>query len=251
MRPTASRIFPAALAAFSVATAGCLETAADSTATSPPIQHVLFVDLSDSPSKQAERWCTAASTLLFDRLKAGDSVVAFAVGDRTAEMEPLYDRATRAVSEDEGMDGDVTSYAELQQVKADGAAAVCRALRSPTRAHQTRLLAALQRISSDPARQTRVLFFSDGLEASDLLNLERTKLSDDNLAPLVKSAAAHERWKPAMLRGVDVRFVLDSPRLDDPGRRPLNDRRSLEQFWRLVVESLGGRLTRFDSRIAG
>lgn len=225
-------------------TAACVEP--DETE-SRPIDYYLFADSSLSVGpEQATRWCDAATALVFNRLRPGDGVVVYPVNDRTDEVAPLYEGRVPAAGI--GRESETQSRRVLAEIRQRGRQAVSDALRVVERARQTRLLAGLRRVSADPGRETRVIFLTDGRESSPALDLESTRITDANLVRLVEAEAARGAWRPNMLGGISVTFVLDSPGVNR--RRSVNDHAALERFWRLVVSSLGGRMVAFDSRVA-
>jgi hypothetical protein len=213
-------------------------------------RYYVFADASESiGAAQASRWSDAAATLVFNQLQPGDAVVVYAVTDHTDESAPVFDREIPAADPDAGLDVDLAARRALATARAGGLDAVTRALRSPVRARETRLLDALRRIGVDASRDTRAVFLTDGLESAPGLDLETTPLTDDNLLPILDVQSRRRSWARGMLRGVKVQFVLDSPEINQ--RRRVNGHQRLERFWRTVVESLDAELVAFDSRIAG
>jgi hypothetical protein len=209
-------------------------------------RYIVFIDRSLSPGQdQVAFWVTAAETRVFQRLQPGDAVTAYEISDRTADTAPLIDVAIPP-SDDAGMEETLRIRRLLANARSEGLEAVKNALRHST-ATQTRLLESICRIQKDESRKTFVLYLTDALESSPELDLERTRLTDENLYPLAQAAFTRHRWQREALRGAVVQFVLDSP--GDHKRRPLNDRQALERFWRLVFTNVGADLRSFDSRI--
>src|SRR5438093_13622247 len=121
------------------------------------------------------------------------------------------------------------------------------AVHAAVRSRTTRLIESLSRIHTDPHRVTEVLFLSDMLESTRELDLERTRLTSANLVGLAQSAFERYGLSRGLLDGVTVYCVLDSPPIG--GSVKINDRQTLERFWRLILTSAGANLAGFDSRI--
>jgi hypothetical protein len=215
-------------------------------ASATPTRYVIFVDRSLSPGTgQLALWTRAADVRVFQRLKPGDAITAYEVTDRTADTAPLVDIAIPP-ADDDGMDKTLRVRKILSNARSEGLQAVKDALSHPV-ARQTRLLDTIYRIPKDETRKLFVLYLTDGKESSPELDLERTRLTDDNFARLAQSAFTRHRWQPETLRGAAVQFVLDSP--GDYKVASVNGHQALERFWRLLFKNLGADLTSFDSRI--
>lgn len=209
-------------------------------------RYIIFVDRSLSPGlEQLAFWTRAAEARVFQRLQPGDAVTAYEISDRTADSAPLIDIAIPRL-DDAGMEETLRIRRILASARSEGLEAVKNALRHPT-ARQTRLLDSICRIPKDESRKIFILYLTDALESGPELDLERTRLTDENLYPLAQAAFTRHRWPREALRGAAVQFVLDSP--GDHKRRPLNDHQALERFWRLLFTNLGADLLSFDSRI--
>ena len=212
------------------------------------VQHVLFVDQSDSPqAPDIERWVTAAKISIFDPLSFGDAVLIYGVHDHTADAAPLFDKVVPPLPPNASMDIVIVLRKALREAREGGTAAVAAALRAPTRSRSTRLIESLGRVPRDSRRQVRVTYLSDMLECSEL-NLEKTAITDNNLQQLAQAAVDRYHLHRGALDGVHVRVVLDSPSIGSRRTVP-NDHESLGRFWRLLFTSLGGTLDSFDSRI--
>lgn len=104
----------------------------DRRTTRPPVQRVVFVDLSDSPwAGDATRWLDAAEREVFSELRFGDSVLIFGVHDHTAESAPIFDASVPLLPPDASMEVTVHVRRTLLLVRAAGKEKLQAALRAP------------------------------------------------------------------------------------------------------------------------
>ncbi|MEK7752167.1 MAG: hypothetical protein AAB654_09650 [Acidobacteriota bacterium] len=239
----------AALACWLIlGTLGCDGVAASDEGARRPVLFVVFVDqsLSLQPDReQLEHWAAAAEHRVFSRFRAGDALYIYGIHDQSGAAASLFSETPRALPPDADMDTTMAIRREVAAVLASGRSWLREALQSSVRSRQTRLLEALPRIRKDPERAREALFLSDMLESTPELDLERSRLTDQNMPELVAAAVARHRLEKDLLAGVSITCVLDSPRIGAPRRT--NDRRTLECFWRMVLTGLGATLVSFDS----
>ncbi len=214
-----------------------------------PVLRVIFVDLSASPAPaDAERWLGAAAQIVFEQTHFGDSVIIFGVHDHTAESAPIFEAYVPNLAPDASMEVTINARRALRRARIDGLAKLRAVLNAPIRSRTTHLIESFHRIPRDSKRVTEVLFLSDMEESTSELDLERTRITQWNLARLARSAINRYQLSRGDLAGVNVYCVLDSPSIGAVAKK-VNSRLALESFWRLIVTSLGGNLASFDSRI--
>src|SRR6266566_8234070 len=70
-----------------------------------PVQRVVFVDQSASPSAEdIPRWAEAAKRKVFEPMGFGDSVIVYAVHDHTAESAPIFEATVPMLGLGAGME---------------------------------------------------------------------------------------------------------------------------------------------------
>jgi hypothetical protein len=241
--PCPRHAVPLALATLTLT--GCLGTEP------PPLtgrNYIVLVDQSGSGRGQEDLWWRAADTLVLQKLDLGDSLVVFGVHNATAEAAPLLDEAIPHLNPDEGMPAVLKARKKLAEVKKAGAVEIRRALAVPVRASGTQLIESLKRLRPSPRAETIVLFLSDMLESSRLINLERTRIADANLAQLAQKAVDEIHLAGGSLAGAQIHCVLNSRAMNSAAIGS-NSREMLERFWRTLFEFGGAVLVSFDSRI--
>jgi hypothetical protein len=88
----------------------------------------------------------------------------------------------------------------------------------------------------------------DALHSNYELDLEKVRITDENIVALLNPIVAARGWRPGMLNGVQVHFLLDN--LGIPDTKPLlNDRGKLQKFYETLLKALGGELVSFDTRL--
>lgn len=213
------------------------------------VLRVIFVDQSDSQhTEDAVRWVKAAETCVFAPLRFGDAVLVYGVHDHTAESAPIFEAAVPMVAPDAGMDIVLPARKVLRQARENGITAIRAALSAPARSRSTRLVESLTRIPRDGWRSVEVLYLSDMLESTRELDLERTAITDGNVARSAQGVIDRYRLRRGLLDGVTIRVVLDSPAVGTK-RVVANNHSALDRFWRLLITGLGGKLAAFDSRV--
>ncbi|MGA2267811.1 MAG: hypothetical protein ABSH44_05000 [Bryobacteraceae bacterium] len=212
-------------------------------------QHVVLLDLSASPSHgQAAFWTQAYDENVARSLTAGDALLILGVHDNTDAAAPLFDDSCPAVDHDAGMDAEIAVRAKLKAMREEGRAKVREAFAASARANTTRLVEALPRVPRAGSRNVRVLFFSDMLEDSKLINLAKTPLAGRS-AEMARGVAHAAKLRADDLRDATVECVLDNLAIGDKPRS-VNSRAELREFWQALFESVGGHLVSFDTRMA-
>jgi len=208
------------------------------------------LDLSASPDPaQAGFWTRAFDELIAGRLQAGDALLILGVHDNTDGAAPLFDESCPAVNRDAGMDAEISARAKLKAMRAGGGAKVREVFAVPARAGATRLVEILPRVPRGGSRDVRVVFFSDMIEESKLIDLANTRVAG-RATGMVRAVALAAGLRGGELQGATVECVLDDLGV---GARPrsVNSRAELREFWQAMFESAGGRLVSFDTRVPG
>jgi hypothetical protein len=135
------------------------------------------------------------------------------------------------------------------EVRKHAKEAIAIALDPPKRAEWTDIFGALNRAHADKNRETHILIFSDMKESTPSLDLERTRLTEENLAPSLNAAASRYDWQKDQLRGAKVYCLLDSVSLGG-GKPSPNDRTVLHRFWTTFFRSFKAELITFETHLS-
>jgi len=213
-----------------------------------PVSCDVFVDQSGSikSEEQLTQWREVFAKLL-DRLGPLDSLRIFGIHDQTTNAAPIFQAELRDLPEGAGLKEVKEWRAELARVREEATKAFHQSLRPQQRASTTDILSSLDRIKPDRARKREVWFMSDMLQATRELNLEKTALSEENIAGLLNPVVANHQWQKGALAGVEVYCLLNSVGINGPS--PLNDRHILERFWKTLFEHLGADLKMFETHV--
>jgi hypothetical protein len=232
----------AALALAAIGLAGC-----DSGAPVPTGPRVFaFVDLSASIAPdQRSRWETEAARLIRS-LDYGWSFALYPVHDQTLSAAPYFVAEIPQPSPEPGMD-EVTRCKMARRAAREGAsAAFRRAFSEAGRAPGTDLFSAVDRFGPDPSgRPTAAVFFSDMINSTAELNMERRPAVQRAPGELIRELASRHGWHGETLRGVQVYCVLNAVGSGQAGF----DRRWQKRFYEHMFAALGGRLAVFDTHL--
>jgi hypothetical protein len=104
------------------------------------------------------------------------------------------------------------------------------------------LLSAIDRIGADSrGRPTIVVFFSDMLNATPELNMERDTPKPEAIIP---DLASRHGWGPDTLANVRLYCVLNGLHSGDPSGPDIRNRKA---FYGALFRALGGELAMFDT----
>ncbi len=209
----------------------------------------VFVDDSASVSPaQRAMWQRDAERLLH-RIGPGWHITMFPVNGQTGAAGALFDMEVPALSSDPQLDERQHNRALLLRTREGVKGAFGRAFTEGGHAESTDILSAIDRIHPDSSgRTTAVVFFSDMLNATRELNMERAdRFGRDRFAGVIQSAAQNHNWSSDQLRGIDIYCVLNSAGLRDSGASAL--RRVSREFYEALFSALGGRLRLFETQL--
>jgi hypothetical protein len=231
--------FVLAVVLTTLISSGCGESA-------PPVStvHVAFFDVSTSGAPQVERWLDALVARVLSRMNMGDAIVIYPINSRTEDVAPIFETALLPAGV--GMTAEAAATTALKAARAEAIAAVRSFVASQSPASASHIFEAIYRIPTPAGHQTHVVYLTDGLAVSDLLNLERQTVSD--VAKEAQRIVETLRLPQGKLAGATVEFVLDDPTNAAP--RPPNDRTALKALYAAIFEAhLGATLTAFDSSV--
>jgi len=214
-----------------------------------PIDYVIFIDQTGSVSaEQRQAWATTATDVL-KQLTVSDSILILPVHDRTLDAAPLFFARVPAG----GLSLEDMAFAKrsLKETRQAARASVHEALTSRKQASSTQLLTVIDRLaaarSAQPGRIMRAYLFSDMVNSTPDLDMERRRLVSAEIPQLVGKIRNDARWRDGALAGVKVFCVLNGI---DTGQRATNDRRVLHEFWRAVFTAVGAELETFETHLA-
>jgi hypothetical protein len=207
---------------------------------------VLGFDVSSSigPAERA-RWRPIAERSI-NLLAPGDTLLALQVHDHTVDAAPLF-RGVMPTQPDAGapLDEQRDFKRQLMKFRADATQALQQAFDG--QALITDLFGVLDRLPSG-SYLADVILFTDGLNSTQELNLEKTRLTEELMPEVIQKLGKNHRWTGQTLAGVSVRIVLPSRAAGDRNNF-VNDKSTLSVFYRTLVESLGGQLKTFGVEV--
>ena len=186
-----------------------------------PSGSVLLVDESDSMPVGDAAYVEPILDALFGGVTYGSSIDVFIVGnnDQTGHLR------IEIPSEGDNIAAYTQAHEKMKGARAAVKAFLDASARGP-KANGTNIIDTLRRIAPGPG--LKVMIASDGLEASSLVNLEATKVTDQNRRKIVARAAAG--FPPDLLAQSKIQFVIPASAANSRCKYA-NDRRRLEGFW--------------------
>lgn len=227
--------------------AACSAPAADR---SPGRRVILFIDQSASIDRdQRRQWQNDASGLVRG-IRDGWSVSIFGIHDHTLESAPLFEVDIPMFVSDGTSKTAAARNAAIQAARQAAVAAVEKAL-DTSGAARTDIFSALDRVHPDPqSRPTTIVFFSDMLNSTSELNMERTgSVTLQNIGALIPSLARRHLWRKDSLAGSEVYCVLNSIEIGRNG--PPVDRRVQKVFYENLFGAMSARLARYETSLGG
>lgn len=211
-------------------------------------QYVWFIDQSSSvaPSGQPQ-WQKAADEQV-KCLRCGDTLFMFGLHNQTRQAAPIYNDEVPAVSDDPTIIEDKKCHQKLIQVQQQLKEKFREAFDLRHRATETDYFSAIDRIKLDQTRHTIVFFVGDMVQSNRELDLERVRLTEENIVDLLNPVIARHGWQRDQLKGVRIHCLLNSLNIRDAA--PLNDVRILRKFWETLFQSLGAELVTFDTHLS-
>jgi|GEM_PF-2078918 hypothetical protein len=239
------KVHPSLLIPLIITAAGWFGTACKARQGLPakPRRWTVALDLSASPDQaEASRW-TQACERLAAQLRPGDAVAVFGIHDNTLAAAPLFEASSVPIRRELGFSAEAEARKRFQDLNLGLRAAVRRAFELP-RAGRTRIVDLFFRVQPGRDRELWLVLFSDMIEHSQWINLATESLAGRE-AEAARAVARRAGLQGLNLGGRAV-CVLDDQTL---GERPasVNDRRTLERFWRELFGLAGVNLVWFES----
>ena len=211
--------------------------------------YVIFVDQTGSVGAHERAAWPPTADVVLRRLALGDSILILPVHDQTMNAAPLF--YARVPAQGVSLEDVTRGKRRLKEIRDRARVAIQEALQSDKRARGSELLAIVDRVAkarlASGERPMRVYVFSDMLQSMPPINLERTTLLPGDIPQRVSTIGTAARWRSGLLSGVIFQCVLNG--LESGRPAGVNDRRILEEFWRVVLTSVGAELLSFDTHL--
>jgi hypothetical protein len=206
-----------------------------------------FIDQSLSPkSEQSDPGWKAAFEDQLKCLKCGDRLFMYGIHNQTrnaaaiieveipAATPPTWSRVWKC-------------RRKLKQVTPAMKQKFEDALNPRQRSLTTDEFSAFERIKPDDSRRIIAVLVGDALHSNHEIDIEKTRITDENIADLLNPIIASRGWQPGMLKGVQFHFLLDN--LEMINKPLLNDRGKLQRLYATLLKALGAELLTFDTRL--
>jgi hypothetical protein len=227
-----------------------------------PKNLIVVVDITPSITiEQREKWRPLISSAI-GCVGPGGHVTLFAISGVTSDAAALFNADAPALPQTRTM-SEWLAYVEARRNFFGGVKqALDQVLGAPPTGQVTDVFGLFDRIGHDP-RPTELWLFSDILNLTDDLNLEKVRLRAPYQSAIQREAAAHG-WTNATLRDVRVRVILPDaacpltpglkrvmagPRVLRGVRPPVNSRADLAGFYGVLFSSLSAKLESFDTEV--
>lgn len=214
-----------------------------------PPHFAVFVDRTESITARERAIWHRESQVIVDALEPGSSVDIFELHDRTVEAGALLSATSFLPPADATMHEIMRGRTELKALRERVAAALEAAFAAPVKSRGTDVLGFIERVRLYHDRATRVVLFTDAVHETKHLNLAKLVIVEDQVTNIASAMLRDRPWAAASLRGGDVFFVLNSSAAGESAGR--NSRRVLRAFYADVVAASGGRLSSFETTLAG
>jgi hypothetical protein len=238
---------PALAAAVALLLAACSTPAADR---SSGRRLILFFDQSASIDRDQRRQWQNDANALVRGVRDGWSVSIYGIHDHTLEAAPLFEVDVPMFAADGTSKTAAARNNAIQTARQAALATVEKALDTGGAA-RTDIFSALDRVHPDPhSRPTTIVFFSDMLNSTPELNMERAgSVTLQNISTLVPSLARRHLWRKDSLAGSEVYCVLNSIEIGRNG--PAVNRRVQRVFYENLFGALNAKLARYETSLGG
>jgi len=206
-----------------------------------------FIDQSvSSKSEQSYNGWKAAFEDQLKCLKCGDRLFMFGIHNQTRNAAAIAEAEIPSViprtwKNDKKCRDRLKEVAPVLRQKFE------EALNPRQRSVTTDVFSAFERIKADSSRRVVVVLVGDALHSNHEIDLEKVRITDENIADLLNPIIASRGWQPGILTGVRCHFLLDNLGIID--KQPLNDRGKLQKLYTTLLKALGGELVSFDTRL--
>jgi hypothetical protein len=231
-------------------TTGCRQHDVSALVAAPPRIIVIAVDESRSIMKeQRDEWEPMVNRIV-DSLQPEDKLEVFGIGSQTANAAFFAKKYPPACLPNLTFEERALCIQEVIDFRLVATAAISAALAADQPSESTDIFSLLDRLHNGPGYSLKVFIFSDGLNDTQELNMERYRLTKSNYSSVITKISSKHRWPSNLLSGATVEFV--APDLKEKDKYPgVNDRTTLKAFYTELVSGLGGQLTGFDTRPVG
>jgi len=248
--PAARAALPFAVALTAAVTALLAACSAPAADRSPGRRVILFIDQSASIDRdQRRQWQNDANSLVRG-VRDGWAVSIFGIHDHTLETAPLFEVDIPVFAPDGTSRTAAARNSAIQTARQSALAAVEKALDTGGAA-RTDIFSALDRVHPDPhSRPSTIVFFSDMLNSTPELDMERAgSVTLQNIGTLIPALARRHLWRKDLLAGSEVFCVLNSIEIGHAG--PPVDRRVQQAFYENLFGALSAKLTRYETSLGG
>jgi len=211
-------------------------------------QYVWFIDQSSSVDPSGQPQWQRATEEQVKRLRCGDTLLMFGLHNQTRQAAPIYNDEVPAVSDDPTIDEDKRCKLKLDPMRQQLKEKFREAFDLRHRATETDYFSAIDRIKLDQTRHTMVFFVGDMVQSNRDLDLERVRLTEENIVDLLNPVIARHGRQRDQLKGVRIHCILNSLNIREAA--PLNDVHILRKFWGTLFQSLGAELVTFDTHLS-
>jgi hypothetical protein len=211
-------------------------------------QYVWFIDQSISVDPSGQPQWQKATEEQVKRIRCGDTLFMFGLHNQTRQAAPIYNDEVPAVSDDPTIIEDKKCKLKLVPMRQQLKDKFREAFDLRHRAIETDYFSSIDRIKLDQTRRTMVFFVGDMVQSNRELDLERVRLTEENIVDLLNQVIAKHGWQRDQLNGVRVHCLLNSLNIREAA--PLNDVRILRKFWETLFQSLGAELVTFDTHLS-
>ena len=217
--------------------------------TQPHNLYYLLFDQSISPEGNDQAEWRKVGRQIVDSLAGGDGIVILGIHDQSQNSGLMYQGEMPVLPEDYTYDEDTATKAKWTEVRKEAGEAIESALNPSKRAEWTDIFGALNRVRHGKNQVTHIFMFSDMKESTPALDLERTRLTEENLISSLNAAVGKYDWQNDQLRGARVHCLLDSIQLGG-GKKSLNDRTIQRRFWETFFQPFKAELITFDTNLS-
>jgi len=211
--------------------------------------YYLLFDQSISPAANDQAEWREVGKQIVEKLDGGDGIVILGIHDESKNAGVVYQGEMPILPEDYTYDEDTATKAKWAEVRREADKAIIDALNPPKQSHWTEIFGAINRVHPGNNQTTHIFIFSDMKESTPALDLERTRLTEENLISSLNAVVGKYDWQKDQLRGARVHCLLDSIQLGG-GKKSLNDRTMLRRFWETFFRSVKAELITFETNLS-
>lgn len=229
---------------------GWLGESASAQSRLPQQTYIIWIDITRSIKQpDIQRWQSAVESKLLPTIACGDRVVLFPIQKDSTQAAPWMEWATTAL-DDEPTKSELLACRKAQVELKRRVRALFQELEAaPTTASWTDILGTLDRLDSYRPRlmgqdTITVLYLSDMTQASPELNLEKVKLTEDNIGRLTDEIVAKHKPATSTWAKVTVRCWLNA--LGPDVASPFNAQPMLKRFYNELFRKTESVLAEFQ-----